>query len=138
MKIVLKPLPKSRLIPFGLTDAASETYAAIHKTMNTELIISNEEMNGTIKKNKSLEESGLLIKGVTEKGRFHHLTNFEIQKHQQNEPTFNGVSSIKNLPKIKDRTSVTYSEDFGYTITCKTSDLTEAVTYTATVTVTPY
>ena len=95
-------------------------------------------MNGMIKKNKSLEESGLLIKGVSEKSRFHHLTNFEIQKHQQNEPTFNGVSSIKNLPKIKDRISVTYSEDFCYTITCKTSDLTEAVTYTATVTVTPY
>ena len=31
MKIVLKPLPKSRLIPFGLTAAALETHAAIHK-----------------------------------------------------------------------------------------------------------
>ena len=31
----------------------------------------------------------------------HPLTNFEIQKHYQNEPGFNGVSSKDNLPKIK-------------------------------------
>ena len=31
------------------------------------------------------------------------LTNFEIQKYYQNEPTFNGVYSRDNLPKIKDR-----------------------------------
>ena len=74
-------MPKSKLIPFESTAAASETHAAIHKTMNTKLIISNEEMNGAIKKIKSLEESDLLMKGVSEKGRFHHLTNFEIQKH---------------------------------------------------------
>ena len=30
------------------------------------------------------------------------LTNFEIQKHHQNEPRFNGVYSRDNLPKIKD------------------------------------
>ena len=33
---------------------------------NTTLIISNEEMNDIIKVVKSLEESGLLIKGVIE------------------------------------------------------------------------
>ena len=33
---------------------------------NTTLIISNEEMNDIMKKTKSLEESGLLIKGVSE------------------------------------------------------------------------
>ena len=33
---------------------------------NTTLIISNEEMNHTMKIIKSLEESGLLIKGVSE------------------------------------------------------------------------
>ena len=33
---------------------------------NTMLIISNEEMNVTMKILKSLEESGLLIKGVSE------------------------------------------------------------------------
>ena len=29
------------------------------------------------------------------------LTNFEIQKYYQNEPTFNGVYSRNNLPKKK-------------------------------------
>ena len=32
----------------------------------------------------------------------HPLTNFKIQKHYQNEPTFNGVYSRNNLSKIKD------------------------------------
>ena len=32
----------------------------------------------------------------------HPLTNFETQKHYQNEPRFNGVYSRDNLPKIKD------------------------------------
>ena len=33
----------------------------------------------------------------------HPLTNFEIQKHYQNEPRFNGVYSRVNLPgQIKD------------------------------------
>ena len=32
----------------------------------------------------------------------HRLTNFEIQNYYQNEPRFNGVYSIGNLPKIKD------------------------------------
>ena len=36
----------------------------------------------------------------------HPLTNFEIQKYYQNEPTFNGVYSRNNLPKIKDRAYV--------------------------------
>ena len=31
----------------------------------------------------------------------HSLTNFEIQKYYQNEPTVNGVYSRDNLPKIK-------------------------------------
>ena len=29
----------------------------------------------------------------------HPLTNFEMQKYYQNEPRFNGVFSINNLPK---------------------------------------
>ena len=66
---VLKPLAKSVLIT-GLTAAASATDAAIHKKMFgsgvTILIISNEEMNDVMKVIKSLEESGLLIKGVSE------------------------------------------------------------------------
>ena len=32
----------------------------------------------------------------------HPLTNFEIQKYYQNEPTFNGVYSRDNLTEIKD------------------------------------
>ena len=32
----------------------------------------------------------------------HPVTNFEIRKHYQNEPKFNGVYSRNNLPKIKD------------------------------------
>ena len=32
----------------------------------------------------------------------HPLSNFEIQKYNQNEPRFNGVYSRDNLPKIKD------------------------------------
>ena len=67
---VLKPLAKSVLTPLGLTAAASATDAAIHKKMFgpgfTTLIISNEEMNDNMKIVKSLEESGLLIKGVSE------------------------------------------------------------------------
>ena len=66
---VLKPLAKSVLIPLGLTAAVSARDAAIHKKMFrydfTTLIISNEEMNDIIMKIvMSLEESGLLIKGV--------------------------------------------------------------------------
>ena len=58
-------------MPLGLIAAASATYAAIHKKMfgssKTTLIISYEEMNDIIKIIKSLEESGLLIKGVSKK-----------------------------------------------------------------------
>ena len=70
MKKVLKPLAKSVLIPLGLTAAGSTADAAIHKKMFgsdvTTLIISKKEMNDFMKMVKSLEESGLLIKGVSE------------------------------------------------------------------------
>ena len=70
MKNVLELLAKSVLIPLGLT-AASATDAAIHKKMfglgMTTLKISNEEMSDIMKLVKSLDESGLLIKGVSEK-----------------------------------------------------------------------
>ena len=69
-KKVLKPLAKSVLIVLGLTAAASETDAAIHKKMFessiTTLIISNEEINDIMKVVKSYEESVLLIKGVSD------------------------------------------------------------------------
>ena len=70
MKNVLKPLAKSLLIPLGKTAVASATDAAIHKKMfgsgMTTLTISNEEMDDIMKVVQSFEESGLLIKGVSE------------------------------------------------------------------------
>ena len=70
MENVLKPLAKSILIPLELTAAAAATDAAIHKNMfgsgTTTLIISDDKMNDIIKIVKSLEESGLLIKRVSE------------------------------------------------------------------------
>ena len=66
---VLKPLAKSVLIPLVLTVPASATDPAIHKKMlgsgTTKLIISIEEMNDITKIVKSLEDSGLLINGVS-------------------------------------------------------------------------
>ena len=74
MKSVIKPLAKSVLVPLGLTAAASAADAGIHKKIlgsgsdhnNTVLIISNDEMDDIIKIIKSLEDSGVLLKGVSE------------------------------------------------------------------------
>ena len=71
IKSVIKPLAKSVLIPLGLTAAASAADPGIHKKVlgsgnNTALIISNKDIKDLIKLVKSLEDSGLLLKGVTE------------------------------------------------------------------------
>ena len=70
IKNVIKPLAKSVLIPLGLTAAALAADAGIHKKIlgsgNTTLIISNEEMNDIIKIVPALENSNILLKGVTE------------------------------------------------------------------------
>ena len=72
MKSVIKPLAKSVLIPLGLTAAASAADAGIHKKIlgsghnNATLIISNDEMDDILKTVKSLEDSRLLLKGVSE------------------------------------------------------------------------
>ena len=72
MKSLIKPLAKSVLIPLGLTAAASAADAGIHKRIlgsghnNTTLIISNDEMDDILKIVKSLEDSGVLLKGVSE------------------------------------------------------------------------
>ena len=70
IKNIIKPLVKSVLIPLRLTAAASEADAGIPKKIlgsgNTTLIISNEEMNDIIKIVQALEDSGVLLKGVTE------------------------------------------------------------------------
>ena len=71
IKNILPPLAKSVLIPLGLTAAASAADVGIHKKVlgsggHTTLIISNNEIEDLIKMVKSLEDSGLLLKGVTE------------------------------------------------------------------------
>ena len=84
IKSVIKPLAKSVLIPFGLTAAALAADAGIHKNIlgswhnhpsnnnnnnnsnnnKTVLIIPKNELEEIIKIGKSLEDSGLLLKGV--------------------------------------------------------------------------
>ena len=71
IKNVIKPLAKSVLIPLGLTAAASVADAGIHNKIlgsgnMATLIISNDEVGNIIKIIKSLEDSGLLVKGGTE------------------------------------------------------------------------
>ena len=70
MKIVITPLVKNVLISLGLTAVASAADPGIHKKMlgsgNTTLTISNKDIEDLIKIVKSLEDSGLLLKGVTE------------------------------------------------------------------------
>ena len=77
---VLKPLANSVLTPLGSPLAASVTDASNHKKMfgsgATTLIISNEEMNDFMKIVKSLEESGLLIKSISERIK----TEAKVQK----------------------------------------------------------
>ena len=54
--------------PLGLTAAASAADAGIHKNVlgpGRTLIISNEEMNNIIKIVQTLEDSNILLKGVT-------------------------------------------------------------------------
>ena len=69
---VIKTLAKSVLIPLGLTAAAAAAAdAGIHKKIlgsrnTTTLIISNNEMENIIKIVEFIEDSGLLLKGVTE------------------------------------------------------------------------
>ena len=67
------PLLKSVIKPpgmLGLTAAASATDAAINKKIlgsgTTTLIISNDELNDILKIFKSLEDSGILLKEVSE------------------------------------------------------------------------
>ena len=70
MKSVLTPLAKSGLLPLGLSAGMSTADACIQKKFfgagSTALIISNKEMEEIIKIVKSLEESGLLIKRISE------------------------------------------------------------------------
>ena len=68
MKVTVS-LEKSILAPYGITAAASAVDAGIQKKINgsgtTTLIISNKEMNDVMKIVKALEDSNILLKGVT-------------------------------------------------------------------------
>ena len=73
IKNVINPLPKSVLTLLGLTAAESAADSGIHKKKlesgnnNTILIISNDEMKDIFKIVKSLADSGLFFKGVSER-----------------------------------------------------------------------
>ena len=71
IKIVIKPLAKSVIIPLGLTVAATAADARINtkilgsghnRPSSTTLIISNDEIEDVIKIVKSLKDSSLLLK----------------------------------------------------------------------------
>ena len=76
MKVAV-PLGKNILAPLGIIAAASAIDAGIQKKIHgsgspsssasrtTTLIISNEEMNGVTKIIQALEDSNILLKGVT-------------------------------------------------------------------------
>ena len=72
MKNVIQTLAKSVLIPLRLTAAASAEDAGIHKKIlgsghnTTTLIISHDEMKDITKMVKSLEDSVILLKEVSE------------------------------------------------------------------------
>ena len=71
IKNVIKSLAKSVLISLGLTAAASAGAAGIQKKIlcsgTTSLIISNEEMSDIMKIVQALEDSNIILKGVTKK-----------------------------------------------------------------------
>ena len=68
MKVAI-PLAKNILPPLGITTAASAIDAGIQKKTHgsgtATLIISNEEMNDIMKIVQALEDSNILLKGVT-------------------------------------------------------------------------
>ena len=68
MKVAVS-LAKNILAPLGITVAVSAIDAGIQKKMRgsgtTTLIISNEEMNDIMKIVQALEDSNILLKGVT-------------------------------------------------------------------------
>ena len=73
MKVAM-PLAENVLAPLGLTAAMSAIDGSIKKKMlgsgATTLIVSNDEMDDILKVVKSLENSGVLLKGVSE--TIHH------------------------------------------------------------------
>ena len=86
MKNVLKPLAKSVLTPLGITAVALARYVAIQKktlqSCMVTVIISNEKIND-IMKIVNLEESGLLIQGVSETNKVCETIKNEAKKQKQ-------------------------------------------------------
>ena len=67
MKVAM-PLAKNVLAPLGLTAAMSAIHGSIQKKVHgsgVKLIIEQEHMNDIIKIIEALENSGILLKGVT-------------------------------------------------------------------------
>ena len=67
---VAMPLAKNVLALLGLTAAMSAIDGSIQKKMRGEgdkLVIEQEDMNGIMKIIEALENSGILLKGVTKK-----------------------------------------------------------------------
>ena len=67
MKVAL-PLAKNVLAPLGLTAAMSATDGSIQRKIHglgVKLIIEQEDMNDIMKTIETLENSGILLKGVT-------------------------------------------------------------------------
>ena len=67
MKVAV-PLAKNFLAPLGITAAASAIDGAIkkiHGSGTTTFIISNEEINDIMQIVQALEDSNILLKGVT-------------------------------------------------------------------------
>ena len=81
MKNVLKPLAKSVLTPLGITAVALARYVTLQSCMVT-VIISNEKIND-IMKIVNLEESGLLIQGVSETNKISETIKNEAKQKQK-------------------------------------------------------
>ena len=72
MKVAV-PLAKYILAPLGATAAASaidagirkKIHGSVHPSRNTTLIISNKDMNDTMKIVQALEDFNILLKGIT-------------------------------------------------------------------------
>ena len=66
MKVAI-PLAKIFLAPLGITASVIDAgiQKTIHGSRSTTLIISNEEMKDIIKIVQALEDSNILLKGVT-------------------------------------------------------------------------
>ena len=66
MKVVI-PLAKNVLAPLGITAIDAGIQKKIHGSDSTTLIISNEEMNDIMKIVQALEDSNILLKGITKR-----------------------------------------------------------------------